>query len=252
MSVGGSEWLNITNRLPPFNRPVDGVSPLLDKQAGNGYYLPTSASFSEEPDTMTESDTPPESAPMTPPSAESAESSGEKAAAKISELETSVAQLKDQLLRKAAEFENYKRRVEADYANVVKYSNDNLIARLLAVLDDFERFFKASREGGTAPSQNNAADTSFHRGMELIHQKLVKLLEAQGLQAFESVGKPFDPEVHDALLQVPNADVPPRTVLEEVEKGYRLHDRVIRHAKVVVSSEVEEETPSIEDLGVGD
>jgi len=201
---------------------------------------------------MTESLPPTGSEDETPRSSAAAEFSGKDTSARLAELESAVAQLKDQLLRKAAEFENYKRRVEGEYGNIVKFSTENLISRLLPVLDDFERFFKAGRDGN-ASQPATQAETSFHRGMELIHQKLLKLLEAQGLQHFSSVGTPFNPEFHDALLQMPNASVPPQTVIEEVEKGYKLHEKVLRHAKVIVSTDAgDDEPPSGVDLGVGD
>jgi molecular chaperone GrpE len=158
---------------------------------------------------------------------------------KIVELEKSIEQLKDQLLRKAAEFENYKKRVENDYASVVKYSNESLIESLLPVIDDFERSLKASRakaESGQV-DQPGGDENSIIRGIELVYNKFTKILEKLGVKSFDVVGKPFDPHLHDALLQIPNNTVPPHTVLEEVEKGYTLHDKVIRHAKVVVSAD---------------
>ncbi len=138
---------------------------------------------------------------------------------------------KDQLLRKAAEFENYKKRTEADYLNLIKNANEGLIASLIPILDDFSRSMKSGREV--------KEHESFFRGVELIYNKFIKLLESHGLAPFESVGKPFDVEYHDALLQMPRADVPPHTVVEEIERGYRLFDKVIRHAKVIVSAEPE-------------
>jgi len=96
------------------------------------------------------------------------------------------------------------------------------------VLDDFERSLKHSKE---------IKDNDAHiRGVELIYQKLVKVLEGRGVKSFETVGKEFNVDYHDALLQVVREDVPPHTVVEEVEKGYMLNDRVIRHAKVIVSA----------------
>jgi len=138
---------------------------------------------------------------------------------------------KDQLLRKAAEFENYKKRTESDYLNFVKNANEGLISSLIPILDDFTRSMKSGRE---------AKDhESFFKGVELIHNKFIKLLESHGLVPFESVGKPFDVEYHDALLQMPRSDVPPHTVVEEVERGYKLFDKVIRHAKVIVSTDAQ-------------
>jgi molecular chaperone GrpE len=80
-----------------------------------------------------------------------------------------------------------------------------------------------------------------YKGIELIYAKFLKVLEAQGLKTMDVVGKEFNVDVHDALMQMPRADVPPHTVLEEVEKGYLLFDKVIRHAKVVVSAAPAEE-----------
>ena len=161
---------------------------------------------------------------------------------KIAELENIVNQLKDQLLRKAAEFDNYKKRVENDYAAIIKFSNENMILKLLPVLDDFERSMKMSKnstsEVQAEPSQTQTADeNSFALGIELIYNKLKKILELEGVKTFDTIGKPFDTEYHDALLQIPKPDVPPHTVVEEIEKGYMLNDKVIRHAKVIVSSD---------------
>jgi len=161
--------------------------------------------------------------------------------AKVAELEAAVNQYKDQLLRKAAEFENYKKRTENDYAAIVRFSNEDLILKLLPVLDDFERSMKAAKNTEDAAP----GDLVFRQGVELIQAKLLRLLEAQGLKAFVSVGKPFDPHLHDALLQLPRADLPPHTVIEEVDKGFMLNDKVIRHARVIVSTEAQD------DAGVG-
>jgi molecular chaperone GrpE len=81
--------------------------------------------------------------------------------------------------------------------------------------------------------------------MELIYNKFRKILEAQGIKPIEALGKPFDPHLHEALLQMPRNDVPPHTVIEEVDKGYMLNDKVLRHSKVVVAADSSpgEETP---------
>jgi molecular chaperone GrpE len=157
---------------------------------------------------------------------------------RIEELEKTIGQLKDQLLRKAAEFENYKRRTENDYLERVRYANEDLIFDLLPVLDDFERSLKLSRE--------KKDFDSFFRGVELIYQKCLKIFATQGVEAYEVIGKEFDPHLHDALMQIPKSDVPPHTILEEVEKGYMMHGKVLRHAKVVVSGEAVEEAQTVE------
>lgn len=143
------------------------------------------------------------------------------------ELQRAADQARDQLLRKAAEFENYKRRTDAEMLGIIRNATESLVASLLPVLDDFDRSLRAGREAHESDS--------FFRGVELIQSKLLKILEARGLSAFPSAGRPFTVEEHDALLQVPRADLTPNTVIEEVERGYRFNDRVLRHAKVVVS-----------------
>jgi molecular chaperone GrpE len=147
---------------------------------------------------------------------------------KLEELRRTADQYRDQLLRKAAEFENYRRRSEADFANIIRNANESLVSSLLPILDDLARSLKA---GGEKKDFD-----SFFRGIEMISAKLLKTLENQGLNAFDSVGKPFDVAFHDALMLVPRADVPPHTVVEEVERGYKFNERVLRHARVVVSA----------------
>ncbi|MBI4429170.1 MAG: nucleotide exchange factor GrpE [Ignavibacteriales bacterium] len=160
-------------------------------------------------------------------------------ARKLEAAEQQVSQYKDLLLRKAAEFENYKKRIENESATIVKFANEDLITEILPVLDDLERSLKSAEL-----AKNNDA---LSRGLELIHQKLLKTLETQGLKSFETVGKAFDVHYHDALMQVQRGDVPPHTILEEVEKGYTLNGRVIRHAKVVVSAVHDEEPNTQQD-----
>jgi molecular chaperone GrpE len=135
------------------------------------------------------------------------------------------------LLRKAAEFDNYEKRAEADGVLVVRYANEALISSLIPILDDFARSLKSGRE--------IKEHESFYKGVELIHSKFVRLLESHGLVPFESLGKPFDVNYHDALLQVPRSDLTPHTIVEEIERGYKLFDKVLRHAKVIVSAEPE-------------
>lgn len=151
----------------------------------------------------------------------------------IEELQKQVDQYKDMLLRKAAEFDNFKRRIENETANIVRFATESLIDDLLPVLDDFERSLKHSKE--------SKESDALVKGVELIYLKLVKVLECRGVKTFETVGKEFSVDYHDALMQMPRKDLPPHTVIEEVEKGYMLNDKVIRHAKVVVSSAPPEE-----------
>ncbi len=149
--------------------------------------------------------------------------------AKIEQLEKERDDLKDKYLRKAAEFENYKRRTEQEFSSLTKYANEQLITDLLPVIDDFERSLHVSKD--------RREFGPFYKGIEMIYHKLLKLLESKGVSAIESQGKPFDVDLHDALMQTPKSDIEPNTVVEEVEKGYMYKDKVIRHAKVVVAKE---------------
>jgi len=153
---------------------------------------------------------------------------------KIAELEKEVAELKDRFLRKAAEFENYKRRNENDQLNLIKYAAESFIIKLLPVIDDFERSLEH-----IDTAKNNEA---LKEGIKLVYDKLMKVLDDQGVKKIDSVGKPFDVHYHEALLQRKDDKVEPHTVLEEVEKGYLYKDRVIRHSKVIVSEDSSEES----------
>ncbi len=155
------------------------------------------------------------------------------------DLVTQIAQLKEQVLRKAAEFENYKKRTEETIASLAKTANEGLILELLSVIDDFDRSLKAGKE--------HADLESFYEGVFLVRNKLMKILEGRGLKPIESVGKPFDIEYHHAMMQVPRDDVAPDMVVEELEKGYLINDKVLRHAKVIVSKQPEDEIQKPDD-----
>jgi molecular chaperone GrpE len=150
------------------------------------------------------------------------------AALEIEELQKQLDQTKDLLLRKAADFDNYKRRVENDMMSIIRRANEDLLIAFLPIVDDMERSLKAA-------NATTDAET-IRKGIDLIYQKMTKILDAVGVKPLETVGKPFSVEFHDALLQIARADLPPQTVVEEVEKGYVLNEKVIRHAKVIVST----------------
>ncbi len=154
---------------------------------------------------------------------------------KISELSEQVKDLNDRLLRKAAEFENYKRRTENDQLNLLNYAAEGFIIKLLPVIDDFERSLTHIKDAEDIKAIKN--------GIKLVYDKMVKILKEAGVQKMESVGKPFDVNHHDALMQQKDDSVPPHTVLQEVENGYIYKDKVIRHAKVIVSEESSLESP---------
>jgi molecular chaperone GrpE len=155
---------------------------------------------------------------------------------KIKKLEAEKEELKDSFIRKVAEFENYKRRTENDQLNLIKYAAEPFIVSVLQVYDDLERSLKHAEE-----SDNN---DSLKEGLKLVFNKFTKILEGQGVEKIKAKGEPFDFNLHEALMQQPAEGVPPHTVLEEVEPGYKYKDKVIRHAKVIVSQEVAESSES--------
>ncbi|MCX8056688.1 MAG: nucleotide exchange factor GrpE [Ignavibacteria bacterium] len=162
----------------------------------------------------------------------------EKLQNEINQLRDEVNQWKDKFLRKMAEFDNYKKRVEQDQIQLIKYANEKLIKDLLPIIDDFERTLTFSKE----ELKNN----TILQGVEMVYNKLMKVLSDYGLKKIDALNQPFDFNYHEALLQVPKENVEPMTVVEEVEKGYLLHDKVIRHSKVIVSSEMNIESASSE------
>jgi molecular chaperone GrpE len=151
---------------------------------------------------------------------------------KLEKLEKENSELKDTLLRKVAEFENYKRRTEQDQLNIIKYAAEPFIKNILAVYDDLERSLGHMNE-------NNNYE-AMKKGLELVFDKFTKTLEAQGVKKIEAKGQPFDFEMHEALMQQPVEGLPPHTVVDVVEPGYMYKDKVIRHAKVIVSADTPE------------
>lgn len=135
---------------------------------------------------------------------------------------------RDQLLRLQADFDNYKKRVEREREANRRIANLDLISRLLDVLDNFERAVAAARE--------SEADQTFRDGVILIFRQLLDELRKEGLTSIDSIGEPFDPTRHDAVQTDPNSDLPHHTVVEELQRGYLLHDRLLRPSLVKVST----------------
>lgn len=134
----------------------------------------------------------------------------------------------DRLLRLQAEFDNAKKRLEKEKQDFVKFANEGIILELLNILDDLERTLELAK----TKHQDLAA---FLKGVEMILAHLYEMLKGYGVKPIEAEGKLFDPHYHEALMQVENQEVPEHTVIEELQKGYSLNDRVIRTAKVKVS-----------------
>ncbi|MEO8665392.1 MAG: nucleotide exchange factor GrpE [Ignavibacteria bacterium] len=142
-----------------------------------------------------------------------------------------IAKLKDLLLRKAAEFENYKRRTDGEISNYIKYASENIIKDLIPVYDDLGRSIDSINKGETKDFE------TLKKGVNLIYDKFRNVMEKEGLSEINSHGKEFDVDVNSALMQVPRDDVKPNTVLDVIEKGYKLKDKVVKHEKVLVSTE---------------
>lgn len=152
---------------------------------------------------------------------------------KITALEAEISNLKDQYLRKAAEFENFRKRMQKEKQDAIDYANQSLLLDLIPVLDDFERAIKSSEV-----SKDFGA---LHEGISLIEKRMVAQLENKwGLSRFESAGKPFDPNRHEAIMMEKTASVAEPTVGEDFVKGYTLKNRVVRSAKVRVLMPEEE------------
>lgn len=153
-----------------------------------------------------------------------------KLAERIAELEKISADLQDQYLRKAADFDNYRKRMIREKQDAIDFANANLLGDLVQVLDDFDRAIAA---GGTPEKGTPAA--AFADGVTMIRNQLGSMLENKyGLAYYVSKGQPFDPNIHEAVATTPSPDVKEAMVAEEFTKGYKLKDRVIRHSKVMV------------------
>ncbi|HEX3508117.1 MAG TPA: nucleotide exchange factor GrpE [Candidatus Dormibacteraeota bacterium] len=154
-----------------------------------------------------------------PPSADPLE-------AKVSELEAALAEAKDRHLRLAADFDNYKKRSRQEHLETIQHASADLIARLLPGLDDLHKALDHKPEG---------IDDAWVRGLELSVRTLEQALHAHGLETIEAMGKPFDPAVHEAIGHEESSEHPEDTVVEELRRGYRIRDRVVRPALVKVS-----------------
>ena len=146
--------------------------------------------------------------------------------AKVAELEAALAESRDKYLRLAADFDNFKKRSRQEHLETIQHASADLIARLLPGLDDLHKALDHKPEG---------LDEAWARGLELSVRKLEEALRAHGLEAIDSVGKPFDPAVHEAIGHEESSEHPEDTVVQELRRGYRIRDRVVRPALVKVA-----------------
>lgn len=169
----------------------------------------------------------------------SANTSEKKAAA--AELEEQIRSLTDRLQRKTAEFDNYQKRAHKERDETRKYAVKPLALDLLGVLDSFERALGAGFAGEAAQDaaaqgpEAGSATSEFLAGFEMIREQFLNVLSTHGIVPIEALHEAFDPNLHDAVMEEENADFPDRTVIDELVKGFMLHDRLLRPARVRVS-----------------
>jgi molecular chaperone GrpE len=146
-------------------------------------------------------------------------------------MEAQIAELKDQYLRKSADFENFRKRMYREKQEAIDFANQSLLLDLIPIIDDFERAIKAADA-----SQKAAADfTVFYEGISMIEKRLSSQLEHKwGLKRYDSTGEPFDPNRHEAIMMEKSPDISDPVVKEAFIKGYILKERVVRCAKVKV------------------
>ena len=136
-------------------------------------------------------------------------------------------QLKDKLVRKTAELDNVIKRCEKEKMEMLDYANEKLLVKLLDIVDDLAKAVEAGKK-------SHDPDTIL-TGVEMIYEKTMKLLEAEGVKPLETaVGKPFDVNLHDAMVSMPS-EHPEGTIVDEIQKGYSYKDKVLRHSKVITS-----------------
>ncbi len=141
----------------------------------------------------------------------------------------------DRYVRTVADLENYKKRAARERLEGIKFANESLLQELIPVLDNFDMALTASRS-----SQANSPE-SLQAGITMIHQQLKKALVDAGLEEVDALGKPFDPNLHEAVSQQETNDSPEGQVVQQLRKGYKLRDRLIRPATVVVSKKIQNE-----------
>ncbi|AVI41679.1 nucleotide exchange factor GrpE [Bacillus pumilus] len=146
---------------------------------------------------------------------------------KIDELQQLLDEKENKILRVQADFENYKRRARTEVETVQKYRSQHVVSDLLPALDNFERAL------GIDPDNEQAK--SLLEGMQMVYRQLVEALKNEGVEPIEAVGKEFDPNLHQAVMQVEDENFDSNIVVEELQKGYKLKDRVIRPSMVKVN-----------------
>lgn len=151
----------------------------------------------------------------------------------LADAESRASTARDAQLRAIAELDNVRKRAEREIANGARYGSERLLADLLGVCDSLELGLKAAQQAAQQADASGA--DKLVEGMQLTQQQLQQVLSKHGVVELVPVGQPFDPNLHEAMTMVPSAQLPPNHVIEVLQKGYRLHERLLRPAMVVVS-----------------
>ena len=146
----------------------------------------------------------------------------------VANLQSDLDRFRDLALRTQADFENYKKRAARERDEGIKYANRNLLERLVAIVDNFELGLSAARE--------QSQDSPVYSGMSMVLKQLTDFLTENGLEPIDALGKQFDPNLHEAIGHEPSDEIPEGQVIRQTRRGYRLKDRLLRPAAVVVSS----------------
>jgi molecular chaperone GrpE len=166
--------------------------------------------------------------PQEPDAPEGAEVLSEQQIAELKQQAAKAQQYYDQLLRTTADLENYKKRAARERQEAIKFANESLLEKIIPVLDNFEMAL-------TAANAANTSVESLQAGINMIHQQFKSAMASAGLEEIDANGKPFDPSLHEALSQQESADVPEGHVMQQLRKGYKLRERLLRPASVVVA-----------------
>jgi molecular chaperone GrpE len=137
----------------------------------------------------------------------------------------------ERLLRTTADFENFKKRVTREKHDAIKFANEGILEKLVPVLDNFDMALSATQQNGSEANQ------SLQTGINMIYQQLKNALVEAGLEEVDATGKAFDPTLHEAVSQKETADVPDGHVVQQLRKGYKLRERLLRPASVVVAKQ---------------
>jgi len=170
-----------------------------------------------------------------PPGEDTLDSNDMSPLEKVMTLEAELVQAKakadehyNHVLRLQAEFDNYRKRTQKEKTEIIKHASERLVEELLPVLDNFER--------AASSAQSNPDINAYSQGVDMIFRQLQTVLDKEGLKVIEALGQPFDPNLHDAVLRVELDEHPENTVVEELQKGYYLKEKVLRPSMVKVSN----------------